>query len=122
MESKSLHVLVVDDDPTFCKIIKQVAKQHALEVTTCETLEALGSLPKGTFDVAIVDYYLDKQRGIQVSEKIPQTPIVLVSFSDGCKNERHRWPESVVKYLPKRLGPWKILEQAMSITHLVGRE
>jgi two-component system phosphate regulon response regulator PhoB len=80
-------VLVVDDDPAICVLIKTILKNGPFNVTICNDAEtALVYLqrPEG-FDVIISDFMLPGISGIQLIEQIrskpaaKQTPIVMIS-------------------------------------------
>jgi len=80
-------VLVVDDDPAICMLIKTILKNGPFNVTICNDAEtALVYLHQPeAFDVIISDFMLPGISGIQLIEQIrsmpgtEQTPIVMIS-------------------------------------------
>lgn len=80
-------VLVVDDDPAICMLIKTILKNGPFAVTICNDAEsALVYLKEPeAYDVIISDFMLPGISGIQLIEQIrsneatAQTPIVMIS-------------------------------------------
>ncbi len=108
-------VLVVDDDPTFCKVMSRTAKKLKIRITTCETLEKLTRLPdRPPYDVIVVDYYFGSLTGTQLSYLLGKhVPVVMT-----CGTERHRipdteWPPCVLYFIHKLQGPEAILTEAL---------
>src|SRR5687767_1448781 len=61
------HILVVDDDPMFCKRFVAEAKSHHLSVTPCQSVGDLIALPrKLPFDVAVIDYFFGELTAQQI--------------------------------------------------------
>ncbi|PWA49933.1 response regulator 11 [Artemisia annua] len=68
-----LRVLVVDDDPTWPKIIEKMLKECAYEVTTCGlAIEALSMLRerKDGFDMVISDVNMPDMDGFKLLEHV----------------------------------------------------
>lgn len=82
-------ILLVDDDISYCKIIKRVSEKNHLDVTYCQSIEDFKSLSHHRFDVAIMDYNLginSPANGVELASYVQSmwynVPIVLVSSVD----------------------------------------
>lgn len=112
-------ILLVDDDPSFGKIMKRVAAKVGLlgpEITICRTLEEFAALTDWKFDIVIMDYDLGAVTGFELTTYIEhftkeQVPVLLVSQTN---QERSRtWPRSIRGFVHKELGPLAILDAAI---------
>ncbi|PWA43363.1 CheY-like superfamily [Artemisia annua] len=80
-----LRVLVVDDDPTWLKILEKMLKKCAYEVTTCGlAIEALDLLRerKGGFDIVISDVNMPDMDGFKLLEHVGlemDLPVIMMS-------------------------------------------
>jgi len=77
-------ILVVDDEPGICHVLRSVLLNAAYLVETAMSAkEAINKLAAAPFDLAIVDLYLPGVNGLQLAEAIrfldPQTPIILMT-------------------------------------------
>jgi two-component system, OmpR family, response regulator len=77
-------ILVIDDEPAVCGVIKLLLGREGLAVITCaDGLSALAALPSHDFAVALIDLGLDPVHGRHVVEAIraakPALPIVVMS-------------------------------------------
>jgi len=111
------HILLLDDDRGFGKIMARVARKQRIPFTFCESVKDVTNLTPTQFDVAIVDYDLGKVTGIQFAKNIEKIigkiPVLLVSenadyFSDPL-------PSSVKNAIVKSVGPVKILMSALEV-------
>lgn len=77
-------VLIVDDDPSICKLLEKVMKSNDLEPTiaTCGK-DALSLLRTHTFDLILMDVMLGDMEGFDVIKKLRNqginTPVMIVS-------------------------------------------
>ena len=74
-------VLLVDDDPIFCKTIARAAKQQAIDVVTCSSMEEFDRLlSQDPYDVALVDYYFGDRTAPELLHLFDENvPVVLIS-------------------------------------------
>lgn len=87
VSARPWRVLVVDDDPAICMLIKTILKNGPFSVTICNDAEtALVYLNQPeAYDVIISDFMLPGISGIQLIEQIRSnettsaTPIVMIS-------------------------------------------
>lgn len=77
-------VLVVDDQPSICMLIKDVLATKGFEVTTAQTgKEALDLLEDHSFDLMIIDYQLPVLSGKEVIQQLElrknQMPVIVMT-------------------------------------------
>ena len=84
----SLHILVVDDEPSFCNLVNGflTGDGHTVE-TAYDGREGLRKFLAGRFDVVLLDQAMPEMSGTQVAAAIkqmtPDKPVILVSgFAD----------------------------------------
>jgi len=91
-------ILVVDDEPSVVKAIKDMLERLGYEITTktssVEALEMFRSDPH-SFDVVITDMTMPKMTGVQLSKNLMEIradiPIILCTgFSEKISEERAR--------------------------------
>jgi signal transduction histidine kinase len=80
-------ILVVDDDLVFLKIIERQLKNLGFEVYTTHDndLHISELLERHDFVLALVDYYLEEDKGIDLVKRLPAfkgLPVVYISSSD----------------------------------------
>src|SRR5438876_11324157 len=77
-------ILVIDDEPAVCSVIKLLLGREGLTMVTCaDGLSALTALPSHDFAAALIDIGLEPVHGRHVIEAIrparPALPIVVMS-------------------------------------------
>ena len=89
--SRSLRVLVVDDEPLLCAVAEAwLLADHHKVVTAENGAEALAQLAAGLFDLVITDKAMPEMNGEQlaaaISKAIPNLPVILMTgFGDLMK-------------------------------------
>ena len=64
MNSESKHILVLDDEPVFQKVVQRWLSDAGFQVTLAKTsIDALGLAQDQLFDLVISDYYLPDYLG-----------------------------------------------------------
>ena len=113
-------VLVIDDDPSFGKILSHVAQKYELELTICSSIEELSKVPYWQFDIVVMDYDLGYYTGVELSDYFSeyiefgkQLPVVLISHSEQIKSEE--WTDNIVEFVRKDEGAAHILEMVFEI-------
>lgn len=77
-------VLIVDDDPTVCRIYGTVLKRSGYRVMTAQSFQAAAEMMAGSdFDVLISDIALDENDGLDILARSrqlhPETPVIMVT-------------------------------------------
>lgn len=110
-------ILLVDDDPSFGKILQKIAKQQNISIISCAPLENPQILTQHKWDAAIVDFDLGNTTGIQfasILEKIlGNVPTIIVSQTERGETVGNRWPKSIWGFIPKSAGHLTILDMAV---------
>lgn len=114
---RSTNILVLDDDPIFCSMLKKIARANGIFVTSTRPNREIGHLPvDGYFDLIVVDYDLGDIDGLQIARLFRETPILLISGKMRRWQDEIAQPISVVNFMHKNKGPKKILAEALRIT------
>ena len=79
-----VRILLVDDDTTFCLMLKTWLVKRGFDVTEAFSVDAaLKALSAGQYDVALTDLRLPDKDGIFLLEKIkatyPKTQVILMT-------------------------------------------
>jgi DNA-binding response OmpR family regulator len=112
-------VLLVDDDPVFCKIMSTAGKAMGYDIEPCVSVrQVYRKLPDITFRVAVLDYDLGLVTGVQLARFTQrfhsEVPIILVSEYD--LQPKADWPDSIRAYVKKSDGPRAIMEKIKQIS------
>jgi len=117
-ESSSARVLLVDDDPSFGKIMSRISEQSNVQMTVCRSWSEVEKVLSWKFDVAIVDYDLGDVTGIEITRHLEsnsnKVPVILVSQSQMVDMPISAWPASIKGFFQKSVGHFAILEAALA--------
>ncbi|WP_313582862.1 response regulator transcription factor [Lacrimispora sp.] len=77
-------VLIVDDDPSVCKLLEKVMHSNDLETSVADSgLTALNQLKNHTYDMILMDVMLGDMEGFEVIKRLRsqgiQTPVMIIS-------------------------------------------
>jgi DNA-binding response OmpR family regulator len=119
INAMGIRVAVLDDDLLFLKVVERYAKQVGIEVTTAATVHQFAEVVSGSkYDVAVIDYYLDNDKGTEIAESVTSLPIIITSRkSDWAKSEPDM-PASIKEFVHKKYGAKIILQRALKIALL----
>jgi len=106
MNMLSLHILLVDDDATYCILLSKALTTHGHTVAVSHSGEdALDYLNKETFDLLIIDYKMGKISGIDVLKKMFEKkiniPVVLITGHGSEEIALEAWKWRAMEYLIK---------------------
>ncbi len=93
MSAERINILLVDDEPGDCRLVKLVLKEppHAMEfaVETAESLaEGLNCLESRSFDLVLLDLGLPDSRGLETVDKFCRAcPHIAVVVLTGLEDE-----------------------------------
>lgn len=117
-------VLVIDDEPAVCSVIKLLLGRERLTVVTCaDGQAALDVLPTQDFAVALIDLGLEPVQGRHVIEAVraakPALPIVVMSgvLVDETDDHLPGLPAETegLHRLPKPFKPQSLIDLVSSI-------
>jgi two-component SAPR family response regulator len=110
-------ILLLDDDELFGKTMQREACRGHIDLTYWSTLKGKASPLLSEFDLIIVDFDLQNISGVQFAQMMHRyirgIPIMLVSTYEHIS--RSQLPSSITNFFPKKIGPAKILEEALSL-------
>jgi DNA-binding response OmpR family regulator len=108
-------MLLVDDDPLFCRSVRHAAKKLGLDLTVCTTVGQVTSLQSGVpFDVAILDYFFGELTAFQLADLLDgEVPVLLVSNTSARQLSSDTWPGGIERFVHKNLGVDAILAEAL---------
>ncbi len=120
--SQRKRVLLIDDDPDFCSLLKTLAKDLHIQLDTFQSLEGLGSLERiHDYSLAIFDYDLGVSNGVELAEYVDhfcdEVPVIIVSGQSRLKKQADTWPKSIQTFVSKKDGVYPILDSIMSHVH-----
>jgi DNA-binding response OmpR family regulator len=113
-------ILVIDDDPTFRDLIRTVGQALKLPVTTVASLEEMPSFAAlKDYDIAIIDFKLERFCGIEIAEYVDvffkNLPVLIISSENLDPSPTNRWPSCIKKFVHKSFGPFAILHRSMNL-------
>ena len=89
-------VLVIDDDPTYCKVVSVYLSRDGHEVTsTDDGLTATRLVARGTIDLVLLDLNMPKMNGevflevLRTDARRRSTPVIIVSAAIGSERFKH---------------------------------
>ncbi|MEJ0089901.1 MAG: response regulator [Limisphaerales bacterium] len=89
-------ILVVDDEPAVCKVIKMLLEYEGHEVQTAGSgIEALRLLEQEKFDLVTTDYSMPGMKGdtlaLAIKQRLPNQRILMIS-ANGATSKSHGNP------------------------------
>ena len=122
-------MLIIDDDPTYGKMVVGAARSRGIEAEHYGSLLELGSFARiCEFDIAILDYYLDNFRGDEIAQYVEtffcDMPVVIVSSHQFADQSMECWPECIRRFIPKHHGLTALIDQVFDVLrrdHLIKR-
>jgi FixJ family two-component response regulator len=119
-EPKKRRVVLIDDDPSFGRIMKHYAASFKIDLDHFESLEDLGFLGLlGNYDVAIVDYDLGSMTGPEIGTYLStffgQMPMLMISGTVRTPSQEEIKNGQVRPFMHKKQGHNVILEKALDM-------
>lgn len=111
-----VRILLVDDDTTFCLMLKTWLVKRGFDVTEAFSVDAaLKALSAGQYDVALTDLRLPDKDGIFLLEKIkatyPKTQVILMTGYADIQTAVHAMKSGAFDYVAKPIIPDEILKK-----------
>jgi DNA-binding response OmpR family regulator len=110
-------ILLLDDDPTYCKLVERFGAQRSIPVTACgDATEFLKTFQDIKPDVAIIDFHLDEGlNGLEIARRIGSTPVLLISRKASWLLEKGSWGSNIKSFVHKKYGVPKLLDTALDL-------
>ena len=84
-DSKTLHILVVDDEPLILLCVSKFLKESAVVKTVATAEKALDEIEKQHYDLCFLDIILPGMTGLEamkiINELSPETKVAIMSAS-----------------------------------------
>jgi DNA-binding NtrC family response regulator len=122
-KARPARILLIDDDPVFCRRLSTLAKQAGIPVETCDSIEQLGNVSSlANFDVAVLDYFLEDTTGMELAEYMDtffESGVDVVMISGRTVDEvredsnKKAWPRCVKAFVNKDDGVEAILDAVL---------
>ena len=115
--ARSLHVLVVDDEPPIRTILTRWLQAWGYDVTpAASAIEALDAMASKPADIVLCDIAMPERDGFWLAERVrtrwPQTAIVMVTAQDDVHTVRKSRQMGAVDYVRKPFDE-ALLRQAL---------
>jgi two-component system response regulator GlrR len=123
------HILVVDDDDNLLEVIKMRLESADYDVvTSLKEDEAISTIQKKVFDLAIVDLQLSERDGISLMQEIhsirPDMPVIILTAYGSIESAVDAMKKGAYSYLTKPFDPRELLfqiEKALENRRLVSQ-
>ncbi len=107
-------VLIIDDDPTFCLMLKSfLTKKDFAAETAFSGSEAINQVSKHNFDVVLSDFRLPDTDGLALLEEIrelkPGTPVIIMTSYADIRIAVKAMKIGAYEYVTKPVNPDEIL-------------
>jgi CheY-like chemotaxis protein len=110
-----MKILVVDDEPEVCRLVKSMVEPLGVEVrTSSDSLEAASILEAEKFDGIMLDVAMPNLDGFQLTRKIratppnQQAPIIMITGLDDVDTMRRAFEAGVTFFIGKPISREKI--------------
>lgn len=120
-----IKVLVVDDDPQVCKTVSKILQENGYRVLSyTQPRQAIVSVRKNPFDIALVDIKMPDLNGIEVVEKIkahdPHIAVVVMTAFPDVETAAETMRLGSRDYITKPFREEELLSSVERIAHEMG--
>lgn len=122
--SRGLRILVVDDEPDYCNVMKVIleANGHMVTVSTSGKL-ALNILSEKTFDLVVSDLMMPeidgKQLMAEIKELYPATEVIILTAFGSIENAVNAMREGAYSYVTKGGDPGELLREISKLHRIL---
>lgn len=115
------NILIIDDEPKMCKILKFALEPEGYAVTTAENAEmGLKKFCNNSFDLVITDLKMPGKDGLFVLESVkkqnPQTEVILMTAYATAQNAVEAMKKGAYDYIIK---PFEMDELKLKVKHIM---
>ncbi len=124
MNKRGLRILVVDDEPDYCNVMKVILEANGLMVT-CDTSgqAALATLAKKSFDLVITDLMMPEIDGRQlmaeIKERYPGVEVIILTAYGSIENAVDAMREGAYSYVTKGGDPGELLREISKLREML---
>ena len=117
-----IRILVVDDEQDLCEILDFNLRNEGFEVTTAnsaeEALELIGSHPRGTYALILLDVMMERMSGFEMAQLMRQqgdeTPIIFLTARDAHDDQLTGFASGADDYITKPFNPLELIARVKS--------
>ncbi|MFQ5706194.1 MAG: sigma-54-dependent transcriptional regulator [bacterium] len=115
------NILIIDDEPKMCKVLKFALEPEGYSVSTAENAEAgLEKFSQNTFDLVVTDLKMPGKDGLfvlgSVKKQKPQTEVILMTAYATAQNAVEAMKKGAYDYIIK---PFEMDELKLKVRHIM---
>ncbi len=115
------NILIIDDEPKMCKVLKFALEPEGYSVTTAESAEAgMEAFKINSFDLVITDLKMPGKDGLWVLEQVkqqrPQTEVIMMTAYATAQTAVEAMKKGAYDYIIK---PFEMDELKLKVRHLM---
>lgn len=108
------NILIVDDDVTFCLMLKKLLEKHQYQVTTLFSAEGVKqTVRKGFYEVVLTDLRMPDVSGMDligiIKQESPETQIIMMTGYANIPTAIQSIKQGAFNYIPKPFQPEELL-------------
>lgn len=108
------NILIVDDDVTFCLMLKKLLEKHQYQVTTLFSAEGVKqTIRKGFYEVVLTDLRMPNVSGMDligiIKQESPETQIIMMTGYANIPTAIQSIKQGAFNYIPKPFQPEEVL-------------
>lgn len=108
------NILIVDDDVTFCLMLKKLLEKHQYQVTTLFSAEGVKQTVKnGFYEVVLTDLRMPNVSGMDligiIKQESPETQIIMMTGYANIPTAIQSIKQGAFNYIPKPFQPEEVL-------------
>lgn len=112
------NILIVDDDVTFCLMLKKLLEKHQYHVTTLFSAEAVKrTIHQGFYEVVLTDLRLPNVNGMDligiIKHESPKTQIIMMTGYANISTAIESIKQGAFNYIPKPFQPEEVLNMIL---------
>ena len=114
MNNLILKILVVDDEPDYCEVLRMILLEEQYRVTTCSNgKEALKILEKDDYDLVVTDLMMPDMNGDELLHEInktkPSTEVIIMTAYGTIEKAVATMKEGAYTYITKGSAPEELI-------------
>lgn len=127
MNSKTIKILVVDDEPKIRRIVEQSLRKDAYRVVhACDGKEAMLKIDTEQPDLIVLDLMMPEMDGFEVCKVMRSrgnnTPVIILSAKDELQDKAYGFNLGVDDYVTKPFSPSELALRVKAVLRRVGGE